>query len=707
MATDDLLLEIGTEEIPAGFIGKALDTMSTLLATGLDKAGIGYGEISTLGTPRRLVLMVKGLEKSQPDATVEVRGPKIEAAYDADGNPTRALVGFARGQGVAVADLKKVESKKGAHVLAIKSVTGSETIKVLPAILERVIGADLFKKSMRWGAGRTTFARPVHTILALYGGKIVDIEFAGIKSSNETFGHRFLSDGKPITVTGADDYLDALRAASVLVDPTERKTIIIDGLKKCATEAGGTIIPDDGLVEEVSNLVEFPVVLRGSFDDEFLDLPREVTIDAMRSHQRYFCVEDADGKLLPAFLTVANIAAKDPTVVINGNERVLRARLSDAQFYFEKDCNISMDDWVDQLKGVVFQAKLGTSYEKVERFAELASAIGGLVGCEPNKLTRASWLAKADLASGMVMEFPKLQGIMGAKYAKLAGEPEEVCTAISEHYMPIAAGAALPSTIEGAIVSISDKMDTIAGCFGVGLIPTGTKDPYALRRAALGIIAIMLERKEISKYVPLGSLIIMAFASGLEGKLKEVKARDRAEAGPDIVEFFKERFKNLLLSDGLSFDTIDAVLSLDLGYWEDLVDANERIRALEAFKEDPDCSRLVAAFKRVSNILKSAEGDYRPFKKPFPEEFIEDEEKALYEVSEKIAPEIEACKAEHDYEGAFKKLTSLKDTIDAFFDKVMVMADDKQVRENRLNLLNSVSTLYSDIADLSKLSISD
>ncbi len=695
MGKEDLFFEIGTEEIPAGFIGPALDQLSTLIEGALKKARLAHGEVKSFGTPRRLVLTVEGLSAGQSDASLEVRGPKKEAAYGADGEPTKALTGFARGQGVELSDIEVRVDGKAEHVYAKKHVKGKATAELLPEILKGLIGADLFRKSMRWGASERAFARPIHWITALFGDSVIDLEYCNVRSSNHTFGHRFLAGkgtkpGQEIEVKGFEDYCVALKEACVIVDPAERKEIIEKGLKEAADEVKGVIFPDPALVEEVVNLVEYPVVVRGTFDKEFLALPDEIVITAMREHQRYFSITDKKGKLLNFFVTVANIAAIDPDVVINGNERVLRARLNDAKFFYEQDLKVKLDDWVERLKGVVFQAKLGTSFEKVERFTRLAELIGIEVKYKDLEiLKRAARVSKADLLSGVVGEFAKLQGVMGKVYAELAGEPKEVSEAIYEHYMPIAAGGELPASEAGAIIAIADKMDTIAGCFGVGLIPTGAKDPYALRRAALGIMAIILDK---GFYYPLNGLI--AAAVDIVG---EKLTRDADEVKAEIGEFFKDRFKNQLLSEGLSFDAIDAVISTD---WFEINDANERITALEAFKKDADCERLVIAFKRVSNILKKA-GDVEP--KADPALFTDKEEKDLHEVREKIAPEIEACVRENDYEGAFKKLTSIKDVIDTFFDEVMVMVEDEKVKANRLALLSSVRELYYRIADLSKL----
>lgn len=725
----DLIFEIGTEEVPAGYIPGALSYLEGFLRKELETSRLGFDAIIALGTPRRLALIVQGLEDSQKDAVVEARGPQIKAAYDAQGRPTGALLGFARAQGVEPKDLKSVKTEKGEYVYAVKEIKGEPAARILPLILNNALSRDFFPKSMRWGAHGISFARPVHWILALYDGEPIEFTWGHIKSSALTYGHRFLSalgaDKRPapIRVESASTYLSQLREACVIADPEERKKIITEGLEKAGAEARGSIIPDATLLEEVGYLCEYPVVLRGSFDREFLALPREVVINVMREHQRYFSVEDANGALLPCFMTVANTRASDMDVVKKGNERVLRARLNDARFYFEKDVKTPLVERVAALKGVVFQAKLGTSYEKAERFTELAlfisSEAGFSKGMEPDErpsgfltdsfnpacydssavdpglyskfvVGRAAMLSKADLTSGMVGEFPKLQGTMGAIYAKRGNEVPEVAVAVYEHYLPVSSGGALPASVPGAIVSIADKLDTITGCFGVGLIPTGAQDPYALRRQALGIIAIILDKGF--------SLRLDALVDRAIDILKPKLTVAPSEVKGNVLEFFKERLKNQLLSTGLPFDSIDAVLSAP---WFDMVDAVKRMKALESFKKHPACASLVTAFKRVSNILKGVETGGAL---PEPSLFVEPEEKGLYGAWQEVAPVMEGYWKSGEYEKAFETLASIKERIDGFFDKVMVMAEDARLRQNRLALLSSVRELYSKTADLSRLS---
>jgi len=726
---EDLVFEIGAEEIPAAFIRQALERLEAALAKGLKDARLGFGRIERLGTPRRLALIVHDLDERQSDAEIEARGPKKSAAYDASGSPTRALEGFARSQGVEPGEVEVAETDKGEYVFVRKSVRGEDASKILPGILSALLSADLFAKRMRWGAHETSFARPVHWILAVYRGSVVPLRWGHIESDGVTYGHRFMSagaGGRPgaVKVADAASYADALREEHVIADPAERLELIRKGVDEAARALGGAALPDPGLEEEVAGLVEYPVVVAGSFDPEFLRLPRDVVVNAMREHQRYFSVVDRNGALMPHFIAIANTEARDMDVIRRGNERVLRARLGDAGFYFDHDREKGLAEMAAELKGVVFQARLGTSYEKAERFTTLALRIGEAAGyssaapagehpadylCDRlrpgaeraqetgekdhNRLVlgRAAMLSKADLVSGVVGEFPKLQGSMGGVYAEDAGEAAEVAMAIREHYLPSASGGAVPTTDAGAIISIADKLDTVCGCFGVGLAPTGAKDPYALRRAALGIIAVMLDK---GFTVPLSEMIDMAIET-TAGKF----TRDRDEVRSDVIEFFRERLRNMLLDQGLSFDAVDAVLSRA---WYVLPDALERVRAIEAFKGHADCARLVAAFKRVSNILKDVEPGSM---KPDPARFIDAHEEQLYELSAETAPLMEGYRASGEYAKALEALASIKEAIDAFFDAVMVMVDETGVRENRLALLSSVRDLYYDIADISRLSV--
>lgn len=725
----DLLLEIGTEELPAKVVPRALSALEGFLRKNLEAKRLTFASIKTLGTPRRLALIVRGLEEKQPDSRVELKGPQKKAAYDSEGKPTGALLGFARSQGLELADIKLVSTDKGEYATAVKEIKGEDTAKMLPGVLLDTISQEFMPKSMRWGSYDISFSRPIHWIAAIYGLELVEFSYGHINSSDVTYGHRFLSgkkDGRPapIKVSSVESYIKGLEASFVVPDPEDRKKAIRKGVEQAASDAGGSVLADEGLLEEVAYLVEYPVVLRGSFEKEFLSLPRDIIVNAMREHQRYFSVVNENGGLLPFFITIANTKPTDMDVVRKGNERVLRARLNDAKFYFEQDIKKPLVERVSSLKGVVFQAKLGTSFEKVERFTALALFLGHKVGFskpleegekpvdfasdsfnpaqyDPKSVDpglyskyiigRAAMLAKADLTSGVVGEFPSLQGIMGSVYANRSGETAEVSAAIYEHYLPSSSGGALPATLPGAIVSIADKMDTICGCFAVGLIPTGATDPYALRRQALGIIAIVLDKGFRLRIDELVDETLRLLAPKAARSIEEVKS--------DVLEFFKERLRNQLLSQGLSHDSIDAVLSAP---WHDMNDGVKRIKALEEFKANPDCQRLVVAFKRVSNILKGVEPGAA---KPDAALLAEPEETALFEASKAIAPKMKELREKGDYRAAFETLASIKDRVDAFFDKVMVMAEDRKVRENRLALLNSIRDLYFRIADLSRLMV--
>ena len=683
----ELLLEIGTEEIPAAFLPKALRDMAQMIDRTLKELHIPHGAVTTLGTPRRLVMAVADVAERQEDQVVEKMGPAVRVAFDDTGTPTKAAQGFARGQGLDVSELEKMTTDKGDYLVARKKITGEATAKILVSILPDFIKAIPFQKSMRWMNLDIRFARPIHWVAALFGGVVIPFTLENIASGNTSRGHRFM---KPDTfeIADFDDYLKKTEAHFVIVDPERRKTIIMEEARNAASAVSGTVLENDTLLDEVAYLIEYPSVICGTFDREFLELPREVLITSMMKHQKYFAVTDETGKLLPHFITVNNTIAKDPAVVAAGNQKVLRARLADARFFFEEDQKKPLAGRLDDLKNVVFHSLLGTSYEKVMRFRELALFIAERIAPQQSPLVdRAALLCKADLETLMVYEFTELQGIMGREYARLDGEEPEVATAIYEHYLPVAAGGELPETDTGSIVSIADKIDTIAGCFGVNLIPTGTADPYALRRQSLGIINIIL-----NKAYPLriDDTVDKSLAI-LSDKLK----RPAEEVKKDVMEFFKGRFENQLISQGHPYDVIDAVLSID---GADLVRTLSRIEAVEAFKSHPDFEPLVIAFKRVVNILKDYQGGSVDTSL-----FEGDEELNLYDVFIAIR-EKAACAIDEDrYRDALVEIARLRKPVDAFFDTVLVMAEDEKVRANRLSLLAGLKALFFRIADFSKI----
>lgn len=683
----ELFLELGTEEIPAGFIPRALEDMKRLLCQELENARITYGAIRTFATPRRLAISVSDVARQQQRQELELTGPPARIAFDADGKPTKAAEGFARTNGVSVEELKTIETPKGEYLFLSKVIEGGESAGQLPEILARVVTKIPFKKSMRWKDLDVRFARPMHWIVALFGGEIVPFSFGDLSSGNISRGHRFMAPGE-FEVTGADDYIAKAEQHHVIPQVEKRRQMIEEQLEELAGQLGGKINPDDELIDEVSFLVETPQALAGTIEDRFLQLPPELLITSMREHQRYFTLIDDAGKLLPHFITVANTLTKDPKVVVAGNERVLKARLADAMFFWQEDQKNKLESKLEPLKKVVYQAKLGTSFEKVERFTELAKGLSQQLSPADLALTeRASLLAKCDLETGMVYEFPELQGVMGREYALLEGEDQRVATAIFEHYLPTQAGGDLPSDHVGAFVSLADKIDSICGCFSVGLIPTGTADPYALRRCAIGILAIILDR---GYAISLPELVAKSVAL-----LEEKRQRPAEEVVADVVEFIRLRLVNMLSTQGYPTDVVDAVLSAD---FSEPVEAVDRIKALSALKGRDDFEPLAVAFKRVGNIIKG--GLHQPVDQSL---LNDDAEKSLYEAWQKVQAEVADLVSTRNYPQALEKIAGLRAPVDCFFESVMVMADDEAVKNNRLALLTSISDLFSGIADFSRI----
>ena len=682
----ELFLEIGTEEIPAGFLPKAMADMEAIMRKELGNARVEFIDIRTLATPRRLALCVTGLPALQPDAETTAMGPAKNIAFDAAGNPSKAAEGFARGQGVPVTDLKLVTTDKGEYVAAVRKESGRPVADLLGDILPRLVTGIPFKKSMRWGDLEVRFARPIHWIVALFDGIVVPFSFGNIESGSVSRGHRFMAN-QTFPVRDFAHYLDECERHFVIADPERRREIIRREIHRLAKAAGGRLLPDEGLLEEVSYLCEYPSAVHGTFSQEFLVVPKEVLITSMRSHQRYFSIVDDEGKLLPGFITVNNTLTEDPNVVVRGNERVLRARLSDARFFFEEDKKVRLETRVEALKSVVYQAKLGTSFEKMERFRALAEELADrLKPAVREKASRAAFLCKADLVSGMVGEFPEVQGIMGREYAILQGEDQEVAKAIAEHYLPTQAGGELPSSDIGAFVSIADKMDTICGCFGVGLIPTGSADPYALRRSALGIINIILDRKY--------SLSLKEVVDSALNRLVAKLTRNCEEVSVDVLRFFEDRFVNLLAAQ-FPGDVVDAAVAAGA---DDLVDCAARIATLAEFKNREDFEPLAVAFKRVCNIVKEP-----VVASVAPAMFQDPAEQGLFDAFNSVHTAVEKAVADRDYLSALTQIATLKSAIDQFFDKVMVMAEDERVRTNRLALLQEIRNLFSGIADFAKI----
>jgi len=686
MSTRELFLEIGCEELPAGFIPRATAEMEAIITKELAIARLTFSEIKTLATPRRLVLVVKGIPAVQPDAKITATGPSLKAAYDAEGKPTRAAEGFARGQGVDVTALQTITTDKGEYLFVSKQEIGRPTYEILTEILPALVANIPFKKSMRWGDGDVRFARPVHWIVALFDGTVVPFSFGTIESGKISRGHRFMAN-TTFPVSDFAGYLVECERHFVIPDPEKRKEIIRRETHRVAAAAGGRLLPDEELLEQVSYLVEYPSAVHGTFSAEFLKVPKEVLITSMRSHQRYFSIVDANGGLLPGFITINNTLTEDPSVVVKGNERVLRARLSDARFFFEEDQKVRLDDRVESLKKVVYQQKLGTSFEKMERFSSLAEGLADQLNpAVKNQTSRAAWLCKADLVSAMVGEFPEVQGVMGREYALLEGETTDVANAIAEHYLPTQAGGELPASDIGAFVSIADKMDTICGCFGVGLIPTGAADPYALRRATIGIIAIILDK---GYRLSLRSLIDQSLLL-LSAKLN----RPKELVASDILDFFRSRFVNLMGSSYAS-DAVDAAIAAG---FDDLVDVKARVAAVAEFKTHPDFEPLTVAFKRVGNIVKDGVDALIDTSL-----FQDGAEGDLYEAIQTVKSSTDRLISAGLWLDALTQIATLRGPVDRFFDKVMVMAEDPQLRTNRLALLTRIADLFGKIADFSRI----
>ncbi|MFA5757509.1 MAG: glycine--tRNA ligase subunit beta [Smithellaceae bacterium] len=685
--SNELLFEIGTEEIPAGFLSKAVVDMEEMIRKALTEKRIAFESVHCLATPRRLVLHIADVAPKQADQIVEKMGPARKAAFDENGRPTKAALGFARGQGLEIAELETVTTDKGEYLCARKTIAGQPTADLLPDILKNFLVSIPFRKSMRWSAYDLRFARPIHWLLALYGGKIVPLKVEDIESGNTSRGHRFMSP-EAFAVDGFEDYLAKARKHFVIPDPAERKEFILEEAQKAAAEAGGKLFYTEDLLETVTFIVEYPVIIRGGFDPNYLQIPKEVLTTTMIAHQKYFPVVDNAGKLLPCFIAVSNTRARNPEVVARGNERVLQARLADASFFFEEDKKIPLESRVESLKKVVFHTLLGTSHKKVMRFRKLAVKIASKVKPSVKKnVDRAALLAKADLESLMVGEFSELQGIMGREYALLAGEKPEIADAIYEHYLPIVAGGDLPRTDEGAIVGIADKMDTIVGFFAVGMPPTGTADPYALRRQALGVINIILSRRY---ELGLNFLIDECLAA-----LKDVLKKPAEDVKKDVLEFFRGRLQNQLISQSYAYDTVDAVLAADI---DQLVLVIEKIQALQAFRANPEFEPLSIAFKRIDNILKDFRGGSVDVNL-----LSLDAEIKLFANFENIGTRVEKGIAEKDFTAALNRLAALRTPVDAFFESVMVMDNDEKIRFNRLSLLADISALFHKIADFSKI----
>jgi glycyl-tRNA synthetase beta chain len=666
----------------------------------LSQARIEHGPMETFSTPRRLALMIRDVAERQGSITQEILGPPKAVAFGPDGRPTKAAEGFANGQGVSVNRLTTKTTSKGEYVCVRKVERGLASRRLLQAIIPEVIVDIPFPKSMRWANFSLTFARPIHSILALLGERIIPFNLENIRSGRRTLGHRFMHP-KPIKISDCSEYVAALRSAFVVADSEQRRKIIQEQIGEAARKLGGEAIADNDLLETVTNLVEYSAVAAGTFDEAFLKLPREVLITAMREHQKYFAVVSSDHKLLPCFIAVNNTPAQDMSVVTSGHERVLRARLEDARFFFETDAKTTLDEKVDRLKGVLFQARLGTMFEKVCRVQKLAEHLAEMAAPEMKPtVSRAAWLCKSDLTAQMVNEFPKLQGVMGRIYGALQGETEDVALALEEHYLPAYAGGPLPRTLAGSLLSIADKVDTICSCFGIGLLPTGTSDPYALRRQAVGIIQIMLSG---SFSLSLKELLLKSLEL-----LGDKISADREQTAQKVLTFLQHRMEHLLAEQGFSKDVIAAVVTAST---DDIPGVLKRTEALESLKAKPDFEPLATAFKRVVNIIRKAgqSGEVKVAPEGIqvqanPSLFQESCEQGLYEAFQRVKQQIPGDIEKGAFDRALLAVSTLKEPVDTFFDGVMVLTEDQTLKQNRLALLGEIADLFALFADFSKIS---
>jgi glycyl-tRNA synthetase beta chain len=687
MNTETLLIELGTEELPPKSLKNLAVTFYQQIKDQLDSAGLTYEDIQWFATPRRLAVKVSQLVEKQADKEIEKRGPAIDVAFDAEGNPSKAAQGWARSNGISVEEAQRLKTDKGEWLLHRATQTGKTIAELIPAMVNIAVSKLPVPKPMRWGSTRTQFIRPVHTLTIMFGAEIIAGETLEVTSSNVVMGHRFHHEGF-VTLAHANEYEDKLTSAFVQVNYQERQALILSEINKAAQQLDGVALIDDELLEEVTGLVEWPVILIGSFDKAFLDVPAEPLIYSMKDHQKYFPVNDKNGQLLNKFIFVTNIESKDPIQVIKGNEKVIRPRLADAEFFFKTDKSKTLASRLESLSSVLFQKQLGTLKEKSERIASLSAVIAGQIGENTEQAKRAGLLSKTDLMSDMVLEFPQVQGTMGKYYAENDGEAPEVAQALEDQYRPRYAGDALPEGNIGCAVAIADKIDSLVGIFGINQAPKGDKDPFALRRAAIGLIRIIIEKK-----LPLDINTLIKESVGLYGdKLSN------ENVNVQVVDFVLGRFRAYYQEQGISVDVIQAVLA---NAPTEPLDFEKRIKAVSHFKSLEQAATLAAANKRVGNILAKFSGELYPtFKADLA---TETQEKALAEAFNEVKATIAPMMLAKDYQAALTELACLKAPIDNFFDNVMVMADDEAIKINRLTLLNEIRNSFFAIADVALL----
>ncbi|MEW9680729.1 glycine--tRNA ligase subunit beta [Pseudomonas sp. TE50-2] len=683
MSAQDFLVELGTEELPPKALATLGDAFLAGIEKGLQAAGLNYSGKQVYAAPRRLAVLIRQLDVQQPDRSINIDGPPVQAAFNAEGQPTQAALGFAKKCGVELSDI----DQSGPKLRFSQHIPGKATASLLPTIVEDSLNDLPIPKRMHWGASREEFVRPTQWLVMLLGDQVVDCTILAQKAGRESRGHRF-HHPENVLITTPANYVEDLRKAHVLADFAERRELISKRTAELAMQQEGTAIVPPALLDEVTALVEWPVPLVCSFEERFLEVPQEALITTMQDNQKYFCLLDSEGKLLPRFITVANVESRDPKQIVQGNEKVVRPRLTDAEFFFKQDKKQPLESFNERLKNVVFQAQLGTVFEKAERVSKLAAFIAPYIGGSAANAGRAGLLSKCDLASEMVGEFPEMQGIAGYYYALNDGEPEDVALALNEQYMPRGAGAELPQTLTGAAVAIADKLDTLVGIFGIGMLPTGSKDPYALRRAALGVLRILIE-----KQLDLDLNVAVEFAVKQFGA--KVKAAGLSE---QVLEFVFDRLRARYEDEGIDVSTYLSVRALKPG---SALDFDQRVQAVQAFRKLPEAEALAAANKRVSNLLGKAEGAIAD--QVEPKYFDNANEFSLYSAIQQADQAVQPMAAARQYSEALARLAALRDPVDAFFEAVMVNAEDAKVRANRYALLSRLRGLFLGVADISLL----
>ncbi|WP_278361386.1 glycine--tRNA ligase subunit beta [Stutzerimonas kunmingensis] len=683
MSALDFLVELGTEELPPKALAKLAEAFCAGIEKGLKDAGLGFAKAQAYAAPRRLAVVVEQLATQQPDRSINLDGPPMQAAFDADGEPTQAALGFARKCGVDLAEI----DRSGPKLKFSRTIEGQPATQLLPGIVEASLNDLPIPKRMRWAARKEEFVRPTQWLVMLFGEQVIDCELLAQRAGRESRGHRFHSPGQ-VHISKPSSYLEDLRGAHVIADFAERRELIAKRVEQLAAEQNGTAIVPPALLDEVTALVEWPVPLVCSFEERFLEVPQEALITTMQDNQKYFCLLDSNGKLLPRFITVANIESKDPAQIVSGNEKVVRPRLTDAEFFFKQDKKQKLDSFNDRLKNVVFQAQLGTVYDKAERVSRLAGLIAERTGGDKQRAARAGLLCKCDLATEMVGEFPEMQGIAGYYYALNDGEPEDVALALNEQYMPRGAGGELPSTLTGAAVAVADKLDTLVGIFGIGMLPTGSKDPYALRRAALGVLRILIE-----KQLDLNLVEAVNFAIGQFGT--QVKSAGLAD---QVLEFIFDRLRARYEDEGVDVAAYLSVRAVQPG---SALDFDQRVQAVQAFRTLPEAASLAAANKRVSNLLSKF--DAKLPEAVEPRWFDNATEFSLYSAIQQAEQAVQPLAAARQYREALERLAHLRGPVDAFFEAVLVNAEDASVRANRYALLARLRGLFLGVADISAL----